>query len=43
MADDDQVTIMSQDGQDFKTEVRVAKMSETIKNLIEGESLVPPF
>lgn len=31
------VTLQSQDGQDFKVEVKVAKMSETIKNLIEGQ------
>jgi hypothetical protein len=36
MSDDDSVTLQSQDGQDFKVEVKVAKMSETIKNLIEG-------
>jgi len=37
MADDDEVTLQSQDGQDFKVEVKIAKMSETIKNLIEGD------
>ena len=44
MADDDQVTLQSQDGQEFKVEVRVAKMSETIKNLIEdagADSSIP--
>jgi S-phase kinase-associated protein 1 len=35
MADDGQVTLQSQDGQDFGVDVKVAKMSETIKNLIE--------
>ena len=35
MADEGQVTIQSQDGMDFQVEVRVAKMSETIRNLIE--------
>lgn len=36
MADEDICSIQSQDGQTFKIEVRVAKMSETLKNLIEG-------
>jgi S-phase kinase-associated protein 1 len=35
MSDQDQVTLQSQDGQEFKVEVNVAEMSETIKNLIE--------
>jgi S-phase kinase-associated protein 1 len=35
MADDDQCVLQSQDGQDFKVVVKVAKMSDTIKNLIE--------
>jgi S-phase kinase-associated protein 1 len=30
-----EVTLQSQDGQEFKVEVKVAQMSETIKNLIE--------
>jgi S-phase kinase-associated protein 1 len=42
MADDDQVTLQSQDGQDFKVEVKVAKMSETIKNLIEDAGVEKP-
>ncbi len=33
--DSDNVTLQSNDGQDFRVEVEVAKMSETIKNLIE--------
>lgn len=35
MADDDVVVLQSGDGQDFKVEVKVAKISETIKNLME--------
>jgi S-phase kinase-associated protein 1 len=35
MSDQDQVTLQSQDGQEFKVEVKVAQMSETVKNLIE--------
>jgi S-phase kinase-associated protein 1 len=34
MADDDLVTLVSQDGQEFKIEVKVAKMSETIRQLM---------
>jgi len=34
MADDDLVTLVSQDGQEFKVEVKVARMSETIRQLI---------
>ncbi len=43
MADDDQVTLQSQDGQDFRVEVKVAKMSETIKNLIEDAGVDAPI
>ena len=35
MGDDDQVTLQSQDGRDFRVMVKVARMSETVKNLIE--------
>lgn len=35
MSDDDVVILQSMDGQEFRMEVKVAKMSETIKNLIE--------
>lgn len=35
MADDDQVTLESQDNVPFKVFVNVARMSDTIKNLIE--------
>ena len=35
MDDDNQVTLQSQDNIDFQIEVKVAKQSETIKNLIE--------
>lgn len=44
MADDDRVKLASQDGQDFEVEVRVAKMSDTIRNLIEDagtENAIP--
>lgn len=43
MADDDQVTLQSQDGQDFTVLVKVAKMSETIKNLIEDAGIDAPI
>ena len=43
MADDDQVILQSQDGQDFKVEVKVAKMSETVKNLIEDAGVSAPI
>ena len=43
MADDEIVTLQSQDGQDFKVEVKVAKMSETIKNLIEDAGIDNPI
>ena len=35
MSEDDQVTLQSQDGQTFTVSVTVAKMSETVKNLID--------
>jgi S-phase kinase-associated protein 1 len=44
MSDDDVVILQSMDGQEFRMEVKVAKMSETIKNLIEDagvEQMVP--
>lgn len=43
MADDDQVTLQSQDGQDFKVEVRVANTSKTVKNLIEDAGVDNPI
>tara|TARA_R110002072_G_scaffold45565_7_gene127017 strand:- start:19683 stop:20168 length:486 start_codon:yes stop_codon:yes gene_type:complete len=43
MADDDQVILQSQDGQDFKVEVKVAKQSETVKNLIEDAGVKAPI
>lgn len=43
MADEDQVTIMSQDGQDFKMDVKTAKQSETLKNLIEDAGIDAPI
>lgn len=43
MCDDDQVVLQSQDGVDFKVEVKVAKMSETIKNLIEDAGIDAPI
>lgn len=42
--DENHVVLQSQDGQTFKIEVKVAKMSETVKNLIEDagtDSIVP--
>lgn len=39
MADDDQVVLQSQDGRDFRVTVAVAKMSDTIKNLIEDAGI----
>lgn len=39
MADDDQVTLQSNDGQGFQVEVRVAKMSITVKNAIEDAGI----
>jgi S-phase kinase-associated protein 1 len=44
MGDDEILTLQSQDGQDFKVLVKSAKMSETIKNLIDDagtESAIP--
>lgn len=43
MCDDDQVVLQSQDGVDFKVEVKVAKMSETVKNLIEDAGIDSPI
>ena len=43
MADDDKVKLQSQDGQDFEVEVRVAKMSETVRNLIEDAGIDNPI
>jgi len=40
---DDQVTLQSQDGQDFKVEVKVAYMSNTIKDLIEDAGVDLPI
>ncbi len=42
MADDDVITLQSQDGQDFKVLVKAAKMSETIKGLIEDAGIEAP-
>lgn len=39
MADDEQVTLMSSDGQVFTLSVIVAKQSETVKNLIEDAGI----
>ena len=36
-------TLQSQDGQEFKVEIKVAKMSETIKNLIEDAGVDHPI
>lgn len=43
MADDDQVTLQTQDGQSFEVEVGVAQMSETLKNLIEDAGIDDPI
>lgn len=43
MADDDQVTLQSQDGEEFRVEVKVANMSQTIKNLIEDAGVSNPI
>jgi S-phase kinase-associated protein 1 len=43
MADDDVCFLQSQDGQDFKTTVAIAKMSETVKNLIEDAGIDHPI
>lgn len=43
MADDDQCVLQSQDGQDFKVLVGVAKMNETLKNLIEDSGIDCPI
>ncbi len=39
MADDDKVKLVSQDGQVFEVEVGVAKLSETVRNLIEDAGI----
>lgn len=39
----DQVTLQSQDGQDFKVEVKVARKSGTIKNLIKDAGVEAPI
>lgn len=44
MADDEVVVIQSQDGQEYKVFVKAAKMSETVKSLIEDagtEGVIP--
>jgi len=43
MADDDYVTLQSQDHQEFKVEVGVVKMSKTIENLIEDAGVDLPI
>lgn len=43
MADDDKVKLQSQDNTDFEIEVRVAKMSETVCNLIEDAGIANPI
>ncbi len=40
---EDLLTLQSQDGQVFKTPVRLAKLSETIKNLIEDAGIENPI
>lgn len=40
---DDVVVLQSQDGQDFKVEVKVARLSDTIKNLIEDAGIEMPI
>lgn len=42
MSDTDIVTLQSQDAKEFKVELRVARMSETIKNLIEDAGVDHP-
>lgn len=39
---DDEVTLISSDGENFKTIVRVANMSETIRNLLEDTGVDAP-
>ena len=39
MSDDEKVKLISSDGQDFEVEVKVAQMSETIRNLIEDTGI----
>ena len=43
MADDDHVILQSQEGQEFKVEVKIAKLSETMKNLIEDIGIEEPI
>lgn len=43
MSDEDQVTLRSEDAQDFTVTVKVAKMSETLKNLIEDAGVDNPI
>jgi len=45
MADDDQITLQSQDGKEFKLFVKAAKMSLTVANLIEdtGTEMAVPL
>lgn len=43
MASTECVTLTSQDGQDFKVDLNVAKMSETVKNLIEDAGTDAPI
>lgn len=40
---ENQVTLQSQDGQDYQVEVSVATMSETIKNLMEDAGVDSPI
>lgn len=37
------VVLVSQDGQEFKVDVKTAKMSETVKNLIEDAGIDAPI
>lgn len=43
MADDDQVTLVSSDGQQFLLQVKAAKLSKTIENLIEDAGVEAPI
>jgi S-phase kinase-associated protein 1 len=42
-SDDETVKLISSDGQDFEVEVKVAQMSETIRNLIEDTGADAPI